>query len=223
MKRFTETLKWDDPWFRALAGAHKLVFLYVIDRCDNAGFWEVDEDAVTFHTRLSKEHVEGAWKALTRGLVGASGWVWVRNFLKHQKNDVLKAENPAHRQIISLIKSQLERFGGSEEFRGFVAPYKGLLRPIGTGTGTGKNGEGMQGERSKKATATPDEIADFFAAEGLKRADAEWFYEKCVGNGWTNAGKPIRDWKATVRSWRAARYLPSQKSEIEKAPIRGKV
>ena len=49
-------------------------------------------------------------------------------------------------------------------------------------------------------------------ADGITMQDAEWFYHKGRGNGWTNGGKPILDWKATLRSWKRAGYLPSQKN-----------
>lgn len=137
MRRFTETQKWDDPWFRELAGSHKLVFLYILDRCNNAGFWEVDEAALGFHTKLEVKHFEGAFKALERGLQGASGWVWVKNFLKHQKNDQLNPANPAHRQIIALLKDQAERFPDSKSLLPKGAT-KGLQSPIGIGKGKGK-------------------------------------------------------------------------------------
>lgn len=137
MKRFTESQKWDDPWFRELAGSHKLVFLYILDRCNNAGFWEVDEAALAFHTKLEPKHFEGAFKALERGLQGASGWVWVKNFLKHQKNDQLNPANPAHRQIIALLKDQAERFPDSKSLLPKGAT-KGLQSPIGIGKGKSK-------------------------------------------------------------------------------------
>lgn len=155
MLRFTETLKWDDPWFRQLPGCHKLVFLYVIDRCNNAGFWEVDEEAICWHTKIDPKHLEGAWKGLDRGIKGASGWVWVRKFLKHQKNEPLNPHNPAHRQIIALISEQRERFADCSDFKTFLAPLKGLFSPIGTGTGKGK-GKKESPERKQIASEIYD-------------------------------------------------------------------
>lgn len=135
MKRFTETGKWDDPWFRQLAGVYKLVFLYIIDRCDNAGFLEIDQDAMAWHTKVKPEHIEGALKGLERGIKGAFGWIWVRRFLKHQKNDPLNPENPSHKQIIGLLNEQRERFKDVPEFVEFIGASKGLESPIGKGKG----------------------------------------------------------------------------------------
>jgi hypothetical protein len=140
VRRFTETQKWDDPWFRGLAGAHKLVFLYIIDRCDNAGFWEIDMESVRFHTKLEERHLEGALKGLERGIVERDGWCWVKKFLKHQKNENLNPANPAHRQIIGFLVDQLPRF---KEVKPLIpkGASKGLPSPIGIGIGKGNSKE----------------------------------------------------------------------------------
>jgi hypothetical protein len=56
-----------------------------------------------------------------------------------------------------------------------------------------------------------EKVREFGRGEGIRDSDSEWFYFKCEGNGWTNGGEPIRDWKATITSWKRAGYLPSQK------------
>lgn len=128
MRRFTDTEKWSDPWFRSLRAAHKLVFLFIIDRCDNAGFYEIDMDSMIFHTGLERKHVEAALKALERGIIpGREGWVWVKNFLFHQRNDQLDPRNLAHRQIIALLKSRYDLFKDCNSFKDFIAPYRPLI------------------------------------------------------------------------------------------------
>jgi len=205
MKRFAETNKWDDPWFRQLSGPHKLIFLYVIDRCNNAGFWEIDEEAMAFHTKIDSQHFEGAWVALERGIKGASGWVWVKNFLRHQKNEVLNPDNPAHKQILALVREQSARFASVPDFSQFIAPYKGLLSPIGIGTGkeegTG-NGTGESAERGARANKPTREEAIAYGQEISmpEQAVNEW-YDHFESNGWKVSGKaPMRDWKAAMRN-----------------------
>lgn len=225
MKRFTDTCKWDDPWFRGLPGVHKLVFLYIIDRCNNAGFWEIDMDSMAFHTKLKQEHLDGALKGLIRGIKEASGWVWVRRFLRHQKNEPLNPGNPAHKQIIALVSDQLERFESVSEFKEFTGPFMGLFSPIGTGTGKGNEEEESAGRgRNTKARCTREDAQDFCKSIGLPRSDGDWFFDKAEGCGWKNGGKPIADWKATIRAWRTAGHMASQKGgngtgdHVEKVP-----
>ncbi len=56
-----------------------------------------------------------------------------------------------------------------------------------------------------------ERVREFSREKGIKERDADWFYWKGKGNGWTNRGEPIRDWKATLLCWFRAGYLPSQK------------
>lgn len=48
MKRFTETQKWEDPWFRKLRPELKLLWQWILDRCDNAGVIDPDLDLASF-------------------------------------------------------------------------------------------------------------------------------------------------------------------------------
>ncbi len=64
------------------------------------------------------------------------------------------------------------------------------------------------------SASSSDLVREFARGEGIPDSDADWFFWKCEGNGWTNGGKPIRNWKATLRSWKQAKYLPSQKPGV---------
>ena len=65
--------------------------------------------------------------------------------------------------------------------------------------------------KNSKARGTQEEIEEFCLQIGLQKTDGEWFFCKCEGNKWTNNGKPIADWKQTIRSWKIAGYMNSQK------------
>lgn len=48
MKRFTDTEKWNNPNFRRLSEPYKLLYLFLLDACDNAGVIHVDVERFSF-------------------------------------------------------------------------------------------------------------------------------------------------------------------------------
>ena len=76
-------------------------------------------------------------------------------------------------------------------------------------------------KKSSKAFVKPtiEEVRAFCESEGLEERDADAFFHGKDGNGWKNGSAPIKDWKATVRSWKAQGYHPSQKDSKDK-PVR---
>ena len=49
VKRFTETSKWNDPWYRKLSTKNKSFWQYLCDQCDNAGVWKIDYEIASFY------------------------------------------------------------------------------------------------------------------------------------------------------------------------------
>jgi len=169
--RFTETGKWADPWFRKLPPMYKLIFLYLIDNCNNAGFLEVDEEYIAFQTGLGIDEVLGAIEGLNKGCLCVDRWVWVKRFLRYQKNESLNSENNAHKQIISQIRDQIERFRDDPEIQALLdrvnlsgtiektAPDKGLIR----GTGNNRTGKGLVKDRTRKEVKfSPEELESVY-------------------------------------------------------------
>lgn len=48
-KRLTESEKWKDPWFSNLTNDEKIVWLYLLDDCDNAGVWQSNIKLLNFN------------------------------------------------------------------------------------------------------------------------------------------------------------------------------
>jgi len=65
---------------------------------------------------------------------------------------------------------------------------------------------------SRKGKGTYEEVCLFCDELKLPPSDAEYFFNHWESNGWMNAGKPMKDWKGTIRAWKAAGHLPSQKN-----------
>lgn len=65
---------------------------------------------------------------------------------------------------------------------------------------------------SSSCLASEEEIKTFCLSNGLLESDGAYLFDKWEGNGWTNDGRPIRNWKRTILSWKTAKFLPSQKT-----------
>ena len=47
-KRFIDTKMWDKAWFRKLSPKNKMIWIYILTRCDHAGIWDADWDLAGF-------------------------------------------------------------------------------------------------------------------------------------------------------------------------------
>ena len=151
--RFTATEKWKDSWFGDLPVESKLLFIYIVENCDIAGFWEINFKVASFETGIPRRiengfegmqpvlDIEGAFKPLASRFVIDEKYVWVRNFLYHQKNLPLNPENKCHKGILRIIESHNsfgEQILKEIEKRENCGATKGLHSPTGIGTGIGK-------------------------------------------------------------------------------------
>lgn len=120
-KRFTDTNKWEDKRFREMEPVEKLLYLYILDHCDIAGFWEIDLELASFKIGVKASRLGKALESLGDRFACNSKTLWVKNFLKHQKNANLNLNNKTHLGIIRrmannkcLAKQALEYIGKPE-------------------------------------------------------------------------------------------------------------
>lgn len=77
---------------------------------------------------------------------------------------------------------------------------------------------------SAKAKAeTPEQVEEFALSIGGTRGQGTAWFWKMQGQGWINGGKPVKDWKATVRSHHMQGYLPIMDPSRPVIPIRATV
>jgi len=70
-------------------------------------------------------------------------------------------------------------------------------------------------KQGNNVTGTIEEIEKFCIDSGLPKSDGTFLFHKWQGNDWMNGKQKIKDWKATIRSWKSAGYLPSQKTNTK--------
>jgi len=139
-KRFSTIEKWDDLWFSELQPISKLLFLFLVDKCDNAGFVEINPRLHSFIIGISKQEYLDSLQTLDKVLVwSVSGEkIWLKNFIFYQNNLPLNRENNAHKQIINLLNQNIELFDFDFSIiLPNLAPYQPLIRDLGNGNGKG--------------------------------------------------------------------------------------
>lgn len=102
MKRFSETLKWQDPWFRRLSLHGKMLWIYVLDHCDNIGIVELDLALVS---NDFKEKVKPAvLEELNDRLKPIGGLKYfIPKFIKFQYGK-LSESCPAHKKVLQAVE-----------------------------------------------------------------------------------------------------------------------
>lgn len=169
--RFTNTDKWNDAWFSNLKPTEKLLFNYLCDNCDCAGFIEVITKKWANDIGAENKQIEGALKGLARGLIYSKSedCIYLRTFLKHQKNLPLNEINQAHKGIIKRFNLYAEKFEISNITQFIEGALKGLSSPYGIGIGNGtSNGIEKTIEQRKELLR---EKAIKFSKEVLDRKD----------------------------------------------------
>ena len=135
--RYTNTDKWSDCWYSKLKPMEKLLFNYLCDNCDIAGFIELNQKRWASDIGTDLRQIEGALKGLARGLIYSStnDCIYLRNFLKHQKNLPLNEKNNAHLGIIKRLELYSFKFSIQNIYEFIEAASMGLASPYGNGNG----------------------------------------------------------------------------------------
>lgn len=208
-KRFTDTEKYKKQFMRSLPGAYKLFWDYLYHDCNHAGIWHVDFEVAQIY--LGQDmiiHPETALRLFNeteqRIEVLANGKKWfIRTFIEFQYRVKPEQLNPASQVHASILASLLKeglRVGDRVDHS--LAPRlkdKYKAKDV-TGVREGRPREGVA--KKKLGKPTVQEIAAYAKEIGFGRLNAQHFYDYYESNGWRIGKNPMKNWQATVRTWR---------------------
>jgi hypothetical protein len=206
MKRFTETQKWEDPWFRKLKPELKLLWQWILDRCDNAGVIDPDIDLASF--QIGHQYPMDTLSQFAGRVAKLPCGKWfIPKFIEFQYGQ-LSVECKAHKPIfISLEKHGLKGY------------------PKGINTLQEKETEKVQkketekdGDFSSKSKGTQEDLKAYAVKIGLPESDGEYMFDHWEANGWKNGSNKVKCWQAGIRKWKSERWLPSQKQQPNGKP-----
>jgi len=108
-KRFTDTDKWRDPWFTELEPVNKLIWLYLIDNCNQIGVIDFSKRMADFLIGENTDIVSFIDVCDSRVEVLSDGKLIITKFLSFQ-NGKISQNSPAHKPIIKLLSESEDAF-----------------------------------------------------------------------------------------------------------------
>lgn len=228
-KRFTDTDKWSDPWFASLPKEGKLIWQFLCDRCDEAGFWTVNLRDLTHFTEANRKDWDAFLAAAEANRVRVIGEkAWLVKFIGFQFPRGLHPKDPSR---VAILRS-LKQANAEDLLRGLVAPTKSLIMnllegagqdppgSLGEGAGAGA-GEGLPSEgegecRGGAGTAERPgltEVLAFASTIGLADWKAKDWLEEMQACGWRDYNR--RD----VVAWRPMLTRVRTKWEADGRPM----
>lgn len=216
MKRFTDTEKWRDPWFRRLSPEHKLAWDYICTNCDNSGVWVVDWDLFNFlvGVKVDPDEVREAFGDRVRD-IGKGRW-WIPKFIPFQFG-VLVDVSRVHQSVLAL----LSRHGiDSLEIGYLKGIQQGIYTPKDKDIDKDKDKdqdrdlEKGSGEKPKpKPSGVPSseqEAVTWADMEAVPADFARMIFHQCEGVGWLDGSqRPITSWRGYIKSrWSRQQVTP---------------
>lgn len=186
-KRFTDTAKWTDPWYRKLKPVFKSFWEYLRDSCDKAGYWKKDFEAAQFFIDEIFDPLD-ALQAINKDKkrIIEHGEYWqIVDFISFQYGVLTKDCKP-HRQILDLIEKY--------DFKGYG---KGINTLQEKDKEKEKERGGVGGQRGNP---TLEEVRSLFQEKGCP-AEAEKFFDYYESNGWRVGKNPMKNWRSSVANW----------------------
>lgn len=191
---YTDTRKWEDNWFLYLSNDAKILFYYISEKCNNAGFYEINKKLMLVQTNLTEQRSRECFIELKKAYMMSAdkNTIWLRNYIKYQRKLPLKENVTNHRQIINFLKLNLEnpdKFPNNEEIK--------KLLPV---SETKKKIEDKIEPTKKFVIPTIEEVKNYMVLKNIPNADIESsnfinFYES---KGWKVGKNQMKSWKSAV-------------------------
>jgi hypothetical protein len=150
-KRFTDTEKWSHAWFRKLSPKFKCAWSYLLDKCDHAGIWIEDFEAMSFNIgeQINPTELENAFQGKIKK-IGDDRYL-IDAFIEFQYGK-LNPNNKVHRSVIDKLEK-------------IQAPSKELASPIQGAKDKDKEKDKdkvKEKEKEESPKITPEKIITLF-------------------------------------------------------------
>tara|TARA_R110000824_G_scaffold397267_2_gene599841 strand:+ start:8870 stop:9526 length:657 start_codon:yes stop_codon:yes gene_type:complete len=199
-KRFTDTEKWKKGFVRNLPPAYKLLWLYMLDDCDNAGVWQVEVEVASIRLAVKVNENE-ALKLFGNNVISfGEGTKWfIKEFVKFQQgvnhiSELNDNSNP-HKSILRIV----------EQYNLLSLEDNPIVKV-----------EALKTNKTTKRFKKPtqEEVLKY-CIERSNSVEGNKFYNFYESNGWKVGKNPMKDWMACVRTWESNSFEVTSKTKTE--------
>lgn len=201
-KRFIDTGLFEDPWFADLSTSGKVLWVYYLTRCDNAGLLKFNKKLMEFQTGIKS--IETVIQELGNRLLRVNQELFFcPKFIEFQYPGFPKSKAPQQKGACDL----LVKAGLMDENYNYSESYTTVTQDLAKSNGNGKGNIYGKGNGEKPRAKIP-EVSEF-VQYGLSLVSGnkgytiplQGKYESWVANGWNDGyNKPIKDWKAKLKN-----------------------
>lgn len=119
MIRVTKSEKWKDTFFLNLKPIDKLVFIYLYENCDDAGFFDINFSKMISEIGINNQEISLSLKNIEKTFIVSadSERIWLKKFLLHQNRLPLDLKTTEGNYIKYQIESNIPKFDYSSELQ----------------------------------------------------------------------------------------------------------
>lgn len=192
MIRITKPEKWKDTFFHNLKPIEKLIFIYLYENCDDAGFFELNFDKMSFDIGITAKEIAGSFSKLEKAFLSSinADKIWLKKFLLHQNRLPLDLKTTEGNYIKFQIENNLEKFNYNQEL---VSILKNIKKKVG------------KAKVDFLKPSVDDVIENFNKGEWsfITKDEIIQIYDYYESVGWKVGNKKMADWnKAFIGCFR---------------------
>ena len=197
-KRFTDSRKWDDPWFTELNSKSKLAWIYLLDKCDHCGIYKPNLSLLNFQlgSKYSKDEL---LQEFNKRVICITQEKWfIPKYIKFQYGNIEASEGRMIKTVYNYLKDN------------DLLQY---LNRVSTGCQQGDDtpkDKDKDKDKDKKKNiynnnkpSIPPTLEDVtsYCSERNNDVSPEKFINHYTAKGWLIGKNKMVDWKAAIRTW----------------------
>lgn len=205
-KRFTDTEKFNNPWYRKLPIKYKILWEYLLSECNHAGILKIDIDLISF--KIGETITIDDLKIFENRITFIKDdLIFIPKFIEFQYG-ALNTKNRVHNSVLKELK-KYNLQGASKPLTSPVYGAKDkdkdkdkdISSSLVLSSSLDEKTEIESGNHSKRFQKPKIEEIKAYCKTRHNNVDAVKFYDFYESKGWLVGKTKMRDWQAAVRTW----------------------